>query len=142
MAKSPNITSISASFKIEYPNWPSTTGGQMTQIEPARTVSTEVANELARIDFMEQEISIRDIVPGQSYACKFRVETMLDEMDRIPGLSDTPLKGVGTYEGFGVLMTRDTKQELVEVEDQETKRTFVCTYDDIWDVDEVVWTKD
>ncbi|MGY8864690.1 MAG: hypothetical protein ACKVJK_03565 [Methylophagaceae bacterium] len=57
MAKSPNITSISASFKIEYPNWPSTTGGQMTQIEPARTVSTEVANELARIDFMEQEIS-------------------------------------------------------------------------------------
>ncbi|MGY8864692.1 MAG: hypothetical protein ACKVJK_03575 [Methylophagaceae bacterium] len=87
-------------------------------------------------------IDIRDIVPGQSYACKFRVETMLDEMDRIPGLSDTPLKGVGTYEGFGVLMTRDTKQELVEVEDQETKRTFVCTYDDIWDVDEVVWTKD
>ena len=87
-------------------------------------------------------IDIRDIVPGQSYACKFRVETMLDELGRIPGLSDTPLKGVGTYEGFGVLMTRDTKQELVEVEDQETKRTFVCTYDDIWDVDEVVWTKD
>jgi len=87
-------------------------------------------------------IDIRDIVPGQSYACKFRVETMLDEMDRIPGLSDTPLKGVGTYEGFGVLMTRDTKQELVEVEDQETKRTFVCAYDEIWDVDEVVWTKD
>ena len=87
-------------------------------------------------------IDIRDIVPVKSYACKFRVETMLDEMDRIPGLSDTPLKGVGTYEGFGVLMTRDTKQELVEVEDQETKRTFVCTYDDIWDVDEVVWTKD
>ena len=87
-------------------------------------------------------IKIQDVKPGKSYACKFRVETMLDEMDRIPGLSDTPLKGVGTYEGFGVLMTRDTKQELVEVEDQETKRTFVCTYDDIWDVDEVVWTKD
>ena len=49
-------------------------------------------------------IKIEDVKPGQSYACKFRVETMLDTFGRIPGLSDTPLKGVGTYEGLGVLM--------------------------------------
>ena len=41
-------------------------------------------------------MDIRDIEPGKSYACKFKTETMLDTYGRIPGLSDTPLKGVGT----------------------------------------------
>ena len=67
MAKSPNTTPIngySASFTYKYKGWTVpeiyqdlTENGQMIQIDPARTVSTEVANELARIDFMEQEIS-------------------------------------------------------------------------------------
>ena len=47
-------------------------------------------------------IAIEDVTPGQSYACKFRVETMLDDMGRpAPNLSDQPLKGKGLYEGLG-----------------------------------------
>ena len=84
-------------------------------------------------------IAIEDVKPGKSYACKFRVETMLDTFGRIPGLSDTPLKGVGTYEGLGVLMSRDMKSRLVELEDEKSKKKFVVPFDDIWDIDTVEW---
>lgn len=85
-------------------------------------------------------IDIQDITPGESYACKFRVETMLDEFGRLPGLSDTPLKGVGTYEGVGVLLQRDLDQRLVKLQDEKSRREFVVSFDDIWDIDTVEWS--
>ena len=85
-------------------------------------------------------IDIQDITPGESYACKFRVETMLDEFGRLPGLSDTPLEGVGTYEGVGVLMQRDVEQRLVKLQDEKSRREFVVSFDDIWDIDTVEWS--
>lgn len=89
---------------------------------------------------MSEYISIEDITPGESYACKFRVETMLDTMGRpAPNLSDVPLKGVGVYEGIGVLMQRDTEQRLVKLQDEKSKREFVVSFDDIWDIDTVEW---
>ena len=84
-------------------------------------------------------IKIEDITPGKSYACKFKVETMLDTYGRVPGLSDTPLKGVGTYEGLGILVQRDSDQRLVKLQDEKSKKEFVVSFDDIWDVDEVEW---
>lgn len=84
-------------------------------------------------------MDIRDIEPGKSYACKFKTETMLDTYGRIPGLSDTPLKGVGTYEGLGILIQRDSDQRLVKLQDEKSKKEFVVSFDDIWDVDEVEW---
>ena len=84
-------------------------------------------------------IDIQDVTPGESYACKFRVETMLDEFGRPPGLSDTPLKGVGTYEGVGVLLQRDLDQRLVKLQDEKSRREFVVSFDDIWDIDTVDW---
>ena len=85
-------------------------------------------------------IDIRDITPGESYACKFRVETMLDTLGRpAPNLSDTPLKGPGVYESFGVLKQRDTEQELVIVVDEATNREFVVAFEDLWDIDTVEW---
>jgi len=84
-------------------------------------------------------IDIENIVPGNSYACKFRVETMLDTFGRIPGLSDTPLKGVGTYEGIGILMQRDVEQRLVKLKDEMSSKEFVVGFDDIWEIDEINW---
>ena len=84
-------------------------------------------------------IDIENIIPGNSYACKFRVETMLDTFGRIPGLSDTPLKGVGTYEGIGILMQRDTEQRLVKLKDEKSSKEFVVGFDDIWEIDEINW---
>ena len=82
-----------------------------------------------------------DITPGNSYACKFKVETMLDTLGRpAPNLSDTPLQGNGLYESIGVLMQRDIDQRLVKLQDEKSKKEFVVSFDDIWDIDEVEWT--
>ena len=90
---------------------------------------------------MSEFISIEDIVPGESYACKFRVETMLDTLGRpAPNLSDVPIKGPGVYEGIGILMQRDTEQRLVRLQDEQSKKEFVCGFDDIWDIDTIEWT--
>lgn len=84
-------------------------------------------------------IKIEDITPGKSYACKFRVETMVDTFGRIPGLSDTPLAGLKLYEGLGILIQRDSEKRLVKLQDEKSKKEFVVSFDDIWDVDEVEW---
>lgn len=85
-------------------------------------------------------IDIMDITPGESYACKFRVETMLDQFGRpAPNLSDVPLKGVGIYEGLGILTQRDVDQRLVRLVDDQSRKEFVVSFDDIWDIDTVEW---
>lgn len=85
-------------------------------------------------------MDIKDITPGNSYACKFKVETMLDTLGRpAPNLSDQPLKGKGMYESIGVLMQRDTEQELVKLKDEKSGKEFVVPFSDIWDVDTVEW---
>lgn len=89
---------------------------------------------------MSDFIDILDITPGESYACKFRVETLLDTMGRpAPNLSDVPVKGTGTYEGLGVLVQRDLEQRLVLLHDDASRRDFVVSFDDIWDIDTVEW---
>lgn len=85
-------------------------------------------------------IDIEDITPGNSYACKFRVTTLLDTMGRpAPNLSDVPVRGPGVYESLGILMQRDTEQRLVKLKDEKSSREFVVSFDDIWDIDEVEW---
>jgi len=84
--------------------------------------------------------SIADITPGKSYACKFKVKTLLDTLGRpAPNLSDTPLAGEGWYEGFGVLMQRDSEQKLVLIKDEDNKKEFVVEWDNCWDIDDVEW---
>ena len=46
---------------------------------------------------------------------------------------------LGTYEGLGIIITRDTEQRLVKVKDQASSKEFVVSYDSIWDVDDVEW---
>ena len=84
-------------------------------------------------------MKIQDIEVGKSYACKFKVETMLDTYGRPPGLSDTPLKGPGLYEGFGVIEIRDSEKEMVQIVDEKSSKKFVVPFKDIWDIDTVDW---
>jgi hypothetical protein len=85
-------------------------------------------------------IAIEDITPGNSYACKFKVKTMLDDLGRpAPNLSDRPLAGVKEYEGIGILMQRDMDQRLVKLQDEKSQKEFVVSFDDIWDVDDIEW---
>ena len=87
-------------------------------------------------------IKIQDVKAGKSYACKFKTEQVLDEFGRIPGLSDTPIKGLGWYEGFGELMQRDSEKQLVKILDEKSKKEFVVPFDQIWDVDVVEYVEE
>ena len=83
---------------------------------------------------------IKEIEIGKSYACKFRVITLLDELGRpAPNLSDVPVKGPGVYEGLGVLMERDLNTEMVKLRDEKSSKEFEVPFGDIWDVDTVEW---
>lgn len=90
-------------------------------------------------------IDITEITPGKSYACKFRLKNIpLDEWGRPGGmmsLADVPIASIGEYESIGVLMQRDMDQRLVKLKDEASRKEFVCSFDDIWDVDEVEWTE-
>jgi len=85
-------------------------------------------------------MDIKEITVGKSYACKFRVKTLLDALGRpAPNLSDQPINGTGLYEGLGVLIQRDLEKELVKLKDEKSSKEFVVPFSDIWDVDEVEW---
>ena len=88
-------------------------------------------------------IEIQNITPGESYACHFRTQTMLDTLGRpAPNLSDTPIKGPGEYTGFGVLTVRDSDNRMVKILDQKSGKEFAVSWDDIWDIDTVEWADD
>ena len=80
-----------------------------------------------------------DITIGKTYACKFKVETMLDDFGRLPGLSDVPLRGPGLYEGLGVIKVRDMKTKLFRVIDEESNREFIVPFADCWDIDHAIY---
>jgi len=82
-------------------------------------------------------MNIQDVQPGKSYACKFKVRTLLDNLGRpAPNLSDQPLAGEGNYEGIGVIEIRDSEKEMVQVVDEKSSKKFVVPFADIWDIDE------
>jgi hypothetical protein len=90
-------------------------------------------------------MEIKDIEPGNSYACKFKVQTFVDESgkpvdtrniqigEKVPGLP-------GEYTGFGVIRIRDTQNYLAEVWDTELQREWTVAWSDCWDVDTVEWS--
>lgn len=90
-------------------------------------------------------IDPRDIQAGNSYACYYTLRDIpLDQYGRPGGLysmSDLPIQRTGNYEGFGIVVTRDTAQELLEVYDEELKRKFVVAYADVRDCDTVTYSE-
>ncbi len=63
-------------------------------------------------------IDILDITPGESYACKYKVD---DE------------------EKFGLILLRDIDKKLVKVQDLSSSAQAVVPFDLIYDIDEVEW---
>lgn len=85
-------------------------------------------------------MNIDDLVPGETYACKFKVKTMLDKQG-IP-VTENPkdIGGPGFYEGFGIISVRDLEHRRVKVYDYNIDQTFSLEESQIWDIDEVEWT--
>jgi len=82
-------------------------------------------------------LKIDEVVPGKSFACKFKVTTMLDELGRA-AVGDMNLKGPGEYEGFGLIKVRDMESKQVRIVDQKSSKEFVVSFDNIWDIDEAI----
>jgi hypothetical protein len=49
-------------------------------------------------------------------------------------------EGPGTYEGLGVIRTRDVANGLVVVVDVESTVEYTVDFANIWDIDTVEWT--
>lgn len=92
-------------------------------------------------------MNIEDIEIGKSYACNFTVKTFIDENgepvdtsklgvgERVPGMP-------GEYNGFGVIVTRDVANRLVEIWDNTYERNWIVSWDNTSDVDEVEWVEE
>jgi len=81
-------------------------------------------------------IDIRYVVPGESYACKFKVETMLDVAGHPVQLNvGEQAYGPGMYEGFGLIVKRDMNTEMVELTDRKSGKNFFVPFDQLSDND-------
>jgi|TARA_B110000977_G_scaffold130836_1_gene166736 hypothetical protein len=87
-------------------------------------------------------IDIRYVIPGESYACKFKVETMLDEDGQPVHLNvGQTANGPGMYEGFGLIVKRDMNTEMVELTDRKSGKNFFVPFDQLSDIDTVHWVE-
>lgn len=92
-------------------------------------------------------MNIEDIEIGKSYACNFTVKTFIDENgepvdtsklsvgEQVPGMP-------GDYNGFGIIVTRDASNRLVEIWDETYKRNWIVSWDNTSNIDEVEWIED
>lgn len=90
---------------------------------------------------------IRDIPAGESWACRFRVNTFVDD-------NGLPVAGAnlqlgqahpgtpGVYEGIGVIQVRDLEQERVQLQCTTSLQQFTVKFEDCWDVDTIEWQED
>ena len=83
-------------------------------------------------------MNIETITPGKSYTCKFVKRNIpLDRHGRPGGMlswADLPIERYGDYTSQGELSARDTNTRLVEVVENNTNKTFVVGFDDVWDL--------
>lgn len=90
---------------------------------------------------------IRDIPAGESWACRFRVQTFLDA-EGLPVTARNLAIGQshpgtpGVYEGIGVIQVRDLDLERVQLQDTKTLLTFTVSFEDTWDADTIEWVED
>jgi hypothetical protein len=85
-------------------------------------------------------IGIDEVSVGCSYACRFRLETILDENGHpAHPQSEIPPLGKGIYESLGIIVQRDLTNQLVLLRDTRNFQEFIIPFGDIWDVDSVEW---
>ena len=86
-----------------------------------------------------------DLVPGKSYACKFRLRTYLNENNEPLDTSSIPEDPtewlLGDWESWGLIARRDSQARLLEVKDERAIRTWTLSYDDVWDIDVAEYTR-
>ena len=90
-------------------------------------------------------MQFEDITPGESWACRFRIETLCDDKGEPVDTRNLQVgqRVVGTpqtYESIGVIETRDTERRLLRLRDHRTQQQYVVSADNAWDYDRVKYT--
>lgn len=91
-------------------------------------------------------MDLMEIKAGQSYGCKFRVQTFIDENGKPystrhlqPGDAVSEAKP-GEYTGFGAISKRDIERKLLEIVDLDNPGfTWTVSWNDVWDIDTIEW---
>lgn len=86
-------------------------------------------------------LTVNDIEAGKSYACKFKVKTLLD-YNGTPTEVISEDNKISDYESFGIIQQRDVEKHLLSIIDQNTNLKFIVDFDSVWDVDTVEWIQD
>lgn len=92
-------------------------------------------------------MDISELRSGESYGCRFRVQTFIDA-DSKPRSTKNLQPGEvlkdakpGEYCGFGAISKRDRDRQLLEIVDLENPGfTWTVSWTDVWDVDTIEWT--
>lgn len=92
-------------------------------------------------------MDIKDIPAGESWACRFKTTTFLDQQGKPVAANSLQLgqahPGVpGVYQGIGVIQVRDLENNRVQLQDVESLKQFTVAFEDCWDVDRIEWTKE
>jgi len=88
-------------------------------------------------------MNLEDITVGESWACKFRVSTFVDDQGNVveanlqPGQMHPGKPGV--YESLGIIQIRDVENKIVQVLDTKSNKTFAVDWENCWDVDSIDW---
>lgn len=92
-----------------------------------------------------QNLTIRDIEPGTSWACRFKTNTFLDSQG-VPVTAKNLQLGQahpgtpGEYTSIGVVQIRDLENELVQLQDtQAPYMKFTVPWSSCWAIDRVEW---
>lgn len=89
--------------------------------------------------------TLDDLPAGTSWATRFKTTTFL--LDGAPVTAPNLAVGErhpgtpGEYVGLGVITTRDSAKQMLEVIDTESQQRFTVRYADCWDWDEVEWNE-
>lgn len=87
--------------------------------------------------------TINDIPQGESWATKFRTTTFV--RDGVPVVANNLALGEAhpgepkLYEGLGIIKTRDTARELLELIDTQSQQQFTVSYADCWAWEPIEW---
>lgn len=95
---------------------------------------------------MEQHMDIKDIPVGESWGCRFRTTTFLNDQGE-PVTSNNLQLGQshpglpGVYEGIGIIQVRDIENQRVQLQDVASLEQFTVEFNDCWDIDTIEWTE-
>ena len=135
-----NVILTNDSYKdsfVDFNDWAMDKAGKLSDVFVDEVKEADPTGTLKGLWLFD----ITEIEAGKSYACKFRLQTVLDSEGR-PAIPDSTSKAsvAGSYESLGVIVKRDIDSKIVELLDTNNDlQVHHVPFENIWDVDTIEW---